>query len=121
MHGSKQAAATQERRASQLVYLARLDNRPVVEITAQDVLECVRPIEKAGKHTTAHQVLRLAGQLLRYAVQTGKAPRDVTVDLRGALAPIPKSSYAAVVDPRELPRCCAQYGPTAGSLPPWRR
>lgn len=64
VHGSKQAAATQERRASQIPYLVRLDNRPVAGITAQDVLECLRPIEAAGKHTTAHQVLRLAGQLL---------------------------------------------------------
>jgi hypothetical protein len=47
-------------------------------------------------------VRNLASQLLRYAAATGRAERDVTVDLKGALAPIPKSSLAAIVDPRKL-------------------
>jgi integrase len=101
-HGAKQAQGTKDRRASQLVYLTRLDNRPVNEITAEDVRGCLLPIQAAGKYTTAHQVRNLASQLLRYAAATGRAERDVTVELKGALTAIPKSSFAAIVDPKKL-------------------
>jgi integrase len=40
--------------------------------------------------------------LLRFAVATGRAERDVTVDLRGALAPVKSSHFAALVNPKEV-------------------
>lgn len=43
----------------------RLDNRPVGEIPAHDVLERLRLIENATKLNTAHEVPALAGKLPR--------------------------------------------------------
>jgi len=40
--------------------------------------------------------------VFRYAVAIGLAERDVTTDLRGALAVIPRSHYAAITDPKEV-------------------
>jgi integrase len=50
----------------------------------------------------AHRVKQLCGQIFRYAVAIGLADRDVTADLRGALAAIPRQHYAATTEPREV-------------------
>ena len=38
---------------------------------------------------------------MRYAVAVGLTERDVTTDLRGALAAIPESHFAAITDPKQ--------------------
>jgi hypothetical protein len=53
-------------------------------------------------HETAHRSKQRVGQVLRYAIATGRAERDPTADLRGALAPIKVTNRAAVTDPREV-------------------
>jgi integrase len=42
--------------------------------------------------------------VFRFAVATGLAERDVTPDLKGALAILPKGNYAAIVEPKEVAR-----------------
>ena len=42
------------------------------------------------------------GQVVRYAIATGRAERDPTADLRGALAPITVTNRALITDPREV-------------------
>ncbi len=61
--------------------------RPISEINAPELLDVVRRIEKLNKVETAYRTLQATGQVLRYAVQTGRVSRDVTSDLRGALTP----------------------------------
>lgn len=46
-------------------------SRPLMEITAQELLAALRRIEARGKHETAHRVRALAGSVLRFAVATG--------------------------------------------------
>jgi integrase len=65
-----------------------LGERPVNSITAPQVLAVVRQIEARGAIETAHRALQNIGQILRYAVATGRAEADVTASLRGALAPV---------------------------------
>jgi len=76
-----------------------LDNRPMREITAPEVLAILRKLESTGTFETAHRVRQRIGQVMRYAVVTGRAERDVTGDLRGALAPVNATSRAAITDP----------------------
>ena len=45
--------------------------------------------------------------MFRFAVATGRAERDPTVDLRGALAPIVVTNHAAITDPVRSASCCA--------------
>lgn len=66
-----------------------IGNRPIAEITAPALLAVVRRIENRGALETAHRALACCGQVFRYAVATGRAERDPTGDLRGAL-PIQK-------------------------------
>ena len=76
--------------------------RPVSALTPPELLEVFRRLERRGKHETAHRSKQRVGQVLRYAIATGRAERDPTADLRGALAPIKVTNRAAVTDPREV-------------------
>ena len=89
-----------------------LNARPIREITAPDVLAILRKLESAGTFETAHRAKQRIGQVMRYAIATGRAERDVTGDLRGALAPVNTTSRAAITDPvavGDLLRALATY------------
>jgi len=79
-----------------------IGSRPVTALTAPELLEVFRRLESRGKHETAHRSKQRVGQVLRYAIATGRAERDPTADLRGALTPIKVTNRAAVTDPREV-------------------
>lgn len=85
----------------------------VTEIEPRDILErSIRKIEARGSIDTAHRAKQMCGQIFRYAVATGMAERDVTADLRGAIATIPKSHFSAIVEPpkaKELMRSIFGY------------
>lgn len=59
-------------------------------------------IEGRGTVETAHRVLQSCGQIFRYAVATGRAIRDPTGDLKGALPPMQGNHFAALTDPKAL-------------------
>lgn len=77
----------------------RLGSRPIAEITAPELLAALRAIEARRTHETAHRTKQRIGQVFRYAIVTGRAERDISVDLRGALAPIVTAHHAAITDP----------------------
>jgi len=79
-----------------------IGTRPIAEITAPELLAMLRRIEARGAVYTAHRVRGICGQIFRYAVSTGKAERDHTADLKGALAPVKTNHRAAITDPKEL-------------------
>lgn len=79
-----------------------LGPRPIAEITAPEVLEVLRRAELRGANDTAHRLHQTCGQIFRYAVATGRAMRDVSVDLRGALRPNTHTHFAALTDPDKV-------------------
>lgn len=79
-----------------------LGSRPIAEITAQELLQCLRRIENRGALDTAHRAHQNCGQVFRYAVQTGRATRDPSGDLRGALPPAKQEHYASITDPKAV-------------------
>lgn len=76
-----------------------LGARPVRDITAPDLLQCLRRVEDRGAVETAHRVHQICSQVFRYAIATGRAERDPAADLRGALIPVKGDHRAAVTDP----------------------
>ena len=76
--------------------------RPVSALTAPELLGVFRRLERRGKHETAHRAKQRVGQVVRYAIASGRAERDPTADLRGALAPVTVTNRAAITDPREV-------------------
>jgi integrase len=98
------AASTKKQHIERLqrYVLPYLGNSSVAGIGPADVLAVVRRIEERGKRETTHRVLQLIGQVMRYAVATGRAQRDPTADLRGALAPANGRHFPAVTDPARV-------------------
>jgi integrase len=79
-----------------------IGGRPVGEIVAPDLLAVARRIEERGALETAHRALQSCGQVFRYAVATGRADRDPTGDLRGALPPAREGHFPAVTEPTKV-------------------
>jgi integrase len=90
--------------------LRRLENdvfpwvgkRPISDIRAPEVLALLRRIESRGALETAHRAMQNCGQIFRYAVATGRAERDPTGDLRGALPPPKEKHHASIVEPKRV-------------------
>jgi integrase len=75
--------------------------RPIAEITPPELLQVIRKIEARGALETAHRALANCSQVFRYAVATGRATRDPSGDLRGALPPVKEQHFAAVTEPAQ--------------------
>ena len=74
----------------------RIGARPIATIEPPELLDALRPIEARGAHYTATRVKQVCGQVFRYAVATGRCPRDPSADLKGALTPHKPGHYAAL-------------------------
>ena len=79
-----------------------IGSRPIAEITPPEVLAVLRRIEGRGRLETAHRVRTHLSMVFRFAIATGRAERDPTADLRGALPPSTAKHMAAVTDPAKL-------------------
>lgn len=88
-----------------------IGSRPAAELEAPDFLAVARRVERRGAIESAHRILQNCGQVMRYAIATGRAKRNPVADLKGALAPAPDNNFAAVTDPKELgPLLRAMHG-----------
>ena len=76
-----------------------LGKRPVAEIKAKEFLDTVNRVVDRGAVESAHRVLQNCGQVMRYAIATGRAERNPVADLRGALPPVKPTHLAAIIDP----------------------
>ena len=84
-------------------YLSKdLGKRPIADITPQELLAVLRKKESEGRHDTAQRVKQTAGQIFRYAVSIGKAERDPSHDLLGALTKPKEKHFAAITNPKEV-------------------
>jgi integrase len=79
-----------------------IGSRPITLISVPELLRMLKKIERRGLHESAHRARARCSQIWRYAVVTGRAPRDITQDLRGALAPVVSSHHAALTDAAEI-------------------
>lgn len=96
--GRAQITLTKKRWMLGFAYSALAD-RPIAKITAPELLAVLRKIERRGRYETAQRLRSTCGMVFRYAIATGRAERDPSGDLRGALI-IPKVKHrAAIVDP----------------------
>lgn len=79
-----------------------IGGRPIADITAQELLAVLRRIEERGAVETAHRAHQNCGQVFRYAIATGRAERDPSPDLKGALPPVKQTHFAAITDPKHI-------------------
>jgi len=78
-----------------------LGARQIAEVTAPELLAVLRRIENRGSVETAYRALQNCGQIFRYAIATGRAGRDPSADLKGALPPRRGGHFSAVTEPKQ--------------------
>lgn len=79
-----------------------LGGKPITLLEPADFLQVVQPSERLGHHETAHKLMRLCGQVTRYARITGRIKYDVAAGLTEALAPVQTTHFAAVTVPDDI-------------------
>ena len=79
--------------------LWRYGKKPIREITASQILEALRTIERRGRHETARRTRSTIGAIFRYTVATTRADNDPTFALRGALTAPKVNHRSAIIDP----------------------
>ena len=94
---------------------------PISTIGPRDVLATVRKFEARGAIDSAHRVKQICAQVFRFAVADGRAERDITADLRGALSVVPAAHFAAVTEPKQAGDLMRSIQLTAGTRVPLQR
>ena len=79
-----------------------LKRKPISEVTAQDLLLILKPLERKGKELIAHRIIQYCGMVFRYAVATGRVPRNIAADLRGAIRPHQGRHRATIVSAEKI-------------------
>jgi integrase len=79
-----------------------IGDRPIQEITAPELLTVLRKVEAKGRYESARRLRSTCGMVFRYAIATGRADRDPSADLRGALTVPQVTHRAAITDPAEI-------------------
>lgn len=98
---AKNSASWSENHGSRIIRRLERDifpwigGRPIAEIKAQELLATLRRVEERGAVETAHRAHQNCGQVFRYAIATGRAERDPSPDLKGALPPVKQSHHVA--------------------------
>lgn len=82
--------------------LPYIGDRPINDITASEVLAVLKSVEARGRYETARRLRSKCSQVFRLAVATGRAERDPTQDLRGAIATPKPKHRAAITDPKNV-------------------
>ena len=79
-----------------------LGSRPIRQITAPELLSVIRRVETRGALETSRRALLNSGQVFRYGIATGRAERDPSGDLKGALPPSKEKHYASIREPKAV-------------------
>ena len=82
--------------------LPELGSYPVREITPPMILQVAEKALKAGKEETAHRLVQLTGQILRYAALTGRINHDPSQALRRALPSRRHEHFPAPTEPQRV-------------------
>ena len=93
-----------------------LGARPIGDINAPELLAVLRRIESRGALSTAHTVSAICGQVFRYAIATGRAQRDPSADLKGAIPPYRIRHLAALTDPVKIGKLMRDIDGYAGTF-----
>ena len=93
----------------------KLGKLPISSIKPVTVLEALREIEKRNAHYMAGRVKETVGQVMRYAVATGRAEYDPTPSLKGALTAHTTKHMASVTDPKRVGELLRMFDAFSGT------
>jgi integrase len=81
---------------------APLKDRPIADITAKEILDILKRVEKSGRRETARRLRGAMGSVFRYAIVTLRATTDPTLAIHGALLAPKVRNRAALIDEEEV-------------------
>lgn len=79
-----------------------MGSRPINKITAPELLDVLRRVEKRGIIETTHRVRSTCSSIFRFGIATSRCERDPAADLIDALTPVVVTHHAALTDPRAV-------------------
>lgn len=97
----------QNRQSLRDYVLPKIGQRPISLLTAQDIMQVLDPLERAGKLETLRRVRQRVGSVFAYAVQTGRRTDNPIRDIAGAFE-APERTHFASIKPADLPAFLAR-------------
>jgi len=99
--GRAEATMTKDRWLLDFAY-PHIGARPIGDIEPPELLAVLRRLEAKGILESARRLRSLCGRVFRYAIATGRAKRDLSADLAGALTAPKVKHRAAVLVPKQV-------------------
>jgi integrase len=81
-----------------------IGSRPIAQIEPPELLAVLRKVEKRGALEIAKRLRQTVGQVFRYGIVTGRATRDPSVDLKGALKASGRQAHHKALPREDLPK-----------------
>lgn len=81
-----------------------LGAKPIGSIEPPELLEVIRRIEARGARVLAGRINATCGQIFRFAIAEGRATRDPSADLRGALSSPTPPKHRAALREKDIPK-----------------
>ena len=96
----KQVDKTRNRnlRILELNIFKHIGSTPINKVTSKALLAALHKMEQRGITDSAHRALQICGEVLRYAIATERAKADLSLVLKGALAPVKEKHHASITD-----------------------
>lgn len=82
--------------------LKELGQRPIREITPQDLLDALRVLERSDRVVMAQEARALTGRIYRFAIAQGRADTDIAAAIKDALRTPVVKQRAGITDPDKL-------------------
>lgn len=100
---NQRAVTTLEKNTWLLLDLAKpLHDRPIRDVTAAEILDIIKKVEKSGRRETARRLRSAIGSVFRFAISTLRAENDPTFALRGSLLQPIVTHRPAITDEKKL-------------------
>jgi integrase len=80
-----------------------IGKQPIAAIEPPELLDVLRKVEARGAHDITKRLREHCGQIFRFAIASGRARRDPSADLRGALKAAPPVQHQKAMPRDELP------------------
>ncbi|WP_420834462.1 tyrosine-type recombinase/integrase [Aminiphilus circumscriptus] len=79
-----------------------IGKKPVADIVTGGILSLAKKEEAAGRIETAHRVMQICGQIMRYAVATGRTDMDPTSSLKESLVSGNPEHFPTMTNPEQI-------------------
>lgn len=85
---------------------SEIGHRPIGEIEPPELLPALKKVQARKYYETASRMLTLASQVFCFGIYNGYCPRDMAVDVKGALTAAKSKPRPGLTDPAAVGKLC---------------